>query len=1015
MNRRLKKIITMTLSGFLFMSIITPAENIFASEAISQVQKVDFEQGKTYHGFKLEKEQKISEYNAIARLFVHEKTGAKVFQFKNDDKNKYFSITLKTPVDDNTGKSHVLEHALLMGGSEKYPIKQLLNYFLQGSLCNEINGYTMQDRTYYPFATVNEDEYNNLMDVYLDMVFNAKVKSSENIFKEEAWHHEIFQENEPIEYNGVVFNEMRGSLSNPISKLAISINRSLFPDTTYNYISGGDPKHIPELNYEELVEFYDEHYTPSNSLIFIYGDTEIEDKLKHINEEYLNKTNGKKEEIKVQAQKPLEKRAYYESQYGIGAEEVATNKDMLTLNYVIGDTEDIETLTTAALLTQLSFNNQNSAFHSKMSELGFPNVSVSVSPQQIQTVLSVIAQNTEGSKKAEFEAAVMEALKAAKEEGIDKELFESTLNSFELSEKLSASYGAGTGAAVYDLVSMAFAYDYDMFSIFDANESMMNNLNNAIESKHFEKFIQEKLIDNKFTSVVTLEAVPGLNEKEKAEEIKKLQEFKDKMTNKELSNLIQENKNLVEWQSEPAKLEELMKLPMIDVNELEPEIQIATTEHREASGVPVIYHESNVKDVNYLNLYFEADKVKQEQIPYIQLLSQVLTSLDTKSFTNNEFTSLALKYTAGIQIQAKNVSGLDGHSEYRPLVFISSKSLNNNMMYETALINEMMNNMEYDNKERMKLMIDQLKAQSDAKVSGEGSSLALSKNLERNSQRVAYENLKSGLAYNAFLSDLCKNFDEKYPEIVQNLQEVSKSIFNKDNLTISVSMENDQYRIFENAIKQITARINKDVFKEQEYSFDVDDKNEAYVIQAPVNYNVQSFNLYELGFEGKDATPVLVSVINDFLWDTIRVKGGAYGAYAVDAGDGTIAIYTYRDPRVGESYSDLKLLPNYLRDTRNYQDKLNQYKLNSLKGYYDPEDLFDMADTADITWFEGITKEDLIDGFNDIRDVSVEDIKAYADVIEKGLNQNKITTVGNKESIEKSKDIFDEIKSISGN
>ncbi|MBW9158909.1 insulinase family protein [Clostridium tagluense] len=1007
---------------FFMGTLANPIISVSAKTTTTQVAPVktvtkelleNYKVGQVYHGFKLIEDGKLKDYNAVGRIFEHVKSGARLVQFKNDDENKYFAVTFRTPTDDNTGKPHILEHSLLMGGSNKYPVKQLLTYFLNGSLSNEMNGYTQADRTFYPFATVNEQEFNNLMDVYLDIVYNARVQSSENIFREEAWHHEITDEKNPIEDTGVVLNEMKGAMSSPEQQLIVAINRSLLPNTTYNFVSGGDPKNITKLSYKELVDFYKKYYNPSNSFIFIYGDTPLDDKLKHIDESFLSKITKTTVDSTIVKQTPFTERKYYEAEYGIPKEQPADNKDYLTLNFVTGDASNLEQLVGTQLFTSLVLNNENSILHKDLRAAGFQNISAFSNPGQAQCVTTILASNTDRKQKDLFEKTVMNSLKEISKQGIDKELLDSTLNSFELSDKLGKAYTKETGKSLYGLVSMGFAYDTNMLSPFKSNDAMMETLKNASKTRYFEKIIDDKFVNNKFTSLVTFKAVPGLNDKEKEAEVKKLADYKSSLSKEDLNALIKSNLELKQWQSTPESPEVLSKLPMINVDSLTPKITKTPLELKSVDGVKVLYHPMYTNGTNNLSLHFDTTSVKQVQIPYIKLLSSILGNMDTKTHTQDELKKLSAKYSNGLSISAQAYSSINHKNTYAPTMQVSATSLNENAPNAINLMLDVIKDTKINDKEKLKQTINNIKTNLDSSIANSAISLALNKNSSNNSAYSAYMNSLDGVEYYNFISELNKNFDVNYDGIVKNLEEVSKTIFNKNNLTLSLTADDNEFNKFHNNLANIIANLPSDKLTTQNYKFKFNSKKEAYTIESPINYNIQSFNYKDLGYNAKGSLQVLTPLVNSFLWDTLRVKGGAYGAYLSADETGEMSIFTYRDPRVKESFQDIKMISEFLRNADKISPmQLNQYKLDALKGYYTPKSIYEKASASDDLYFSGVNDDYRQNCINKILNTTTDDLKSYAQMFEDGLNENKITTFGNTKAIEGSKDLFDSIQPL---
>ena len=1012
--KKLKRISIVMLLVFTFNIISNPIVNVLASEAKSNTEtsaKEEYKEGQVYHGFKLQDQEEIPGYNALGRLFVHEKSGAQVFQFKNSDPNKYFSITFKTPTDNDKGTPHIFEHALLMGGSEKYPVKQLLNYIMNGSLCNMVNGFTMYDSTTYPFSTTHEEEFRNVMDVYLDMAYNAQIKNSENIFKEEAWHYELESLEDDLEYKGVVLSEMKGNASNALRKLMLSINRSLFPDTTYNYNSGGEPKNIPELTYKEVVDFYEKYYTPSNSFIFIYGDTTIEDKLEHIDSEYLKDVKIKDKKVEIKTQKPYTKQKDYVSEYGVAEGQPSNNMDYLALNYVIGDSTDIENMYITSLLNLLIVENKNSIFQKKMMEAGFNNVIAMPSFQQAQATFSIIALNSDENKKDLFQKTVNEALKEVVKTGIDEELLQSTINNYYLQDKVSKAYTSNTALSIFTVALIGYTYDGSVIGMFNGEEAVLEKMKNAKKDKIFENFIENKLLKNNFRSFVTLKAVPGLNEKEVQEEKDKLKKYKDSLTKEQKEALIKENQELLVWQNTLESPEVLSKIPMVDVNTLEPEVNVMQAEVKRSGGVKVLHYPVNTNGANNIKLSFSTRSIPQEQVPYLTLLSTVLGSLDTENYTNEQILKEALKYTSGISV---NPIAMEGNHKniYEPIVQVNTTFLNENMDKALALVKELILNVKLDNKENLRNAIGQAKTMLDVSFDQMIFQYAQLANLKRDSDFFAYNDYLTGLEFYKFINDLSVNFDEKYDDIVKNLKSVYETVFNVSNLTVNLTAEDKAYEGFESSLKEFLKDIPNEKQEIAHYKFEVEDKDIAYIAQTQVNYNILSFNSKELGFNLDSTNAVVNSIINDFLYYVHRVQGKAYGSFISTTENGEFVISTYRDPRVGESYDDINLLIEYLRNPANYEGMLHQYKLNALKQFYYPKSVYNMADEAQRMYYAGMSDIDLTKELDSILNVTVEDIKAYADLFEAGLKKSRITTIGNKELIEASKDKFEVVKNI---
>ena len=1025
--KNLKKISLLTLIVFTLSILGSSFSPVFATD--NTINKNDtYEIGQVYNGFKLIEEGGMPNYNATGRLFVHEKTGATLFQFKNADPNKFFSITFKTPVDNNEGTPHVFEHALLTGGSKKYPIKQLVFKIMNGSVANYMNGLTYSDKTVYPFSTTSEKEFKNFIDVYLDMAFNAQIETSENIFKEEAWHYEIKDVNDPLTRTGVVLSEMKGNANSATRKLSLSINQSLFPNTTYSYNTGGDPKEIPNLTYEEVVAFYKKYYTPKNSFIFIYGDTPLNDKLKLINDEFLSKIPSDRigEKVVLPKTTPFNKPVEYEDVYAIPANTPIENKDFLTVNYVIGDSANMDTIYPPYILNQLIFNNPNSSFQKTMIEAGFPTVSCQLSFSQVQATMSFVSANTDRNKKNLFVKTLNTAIKNILKEGIDNELLESTINNYELTDKLGKAYTSATANNIFWLASLGATYDENIINLFNSEKSAFEKVKNSPNTTYFQDFLKNKILNNNYHSIVTLKAVAGLSEKEAMEEATELSKLKTSLGEEKVKELVKQYNDLVTWRNTPESMEVLSKLPILDTNTLTPEIILAPTEIKRINGIKVLHHPMNTNGTNGIKLIFKTNQIEQNKIQYITLLSQILSELDTEKCTNQKIQNLELKYTNGLSYSTSIIT--ENHKNvYTPVFTVSTKSLNENLTNVLGLMNETLIYAKIDDKEKLKTIIEKIKTSLDLNLSNNLISYGIKKNMAKESNYMAYLDQVKGVEYYKFIQNLYNNFDKDYDSIVKNLSDVYKDTINLNNLTVSITIDSKDYPKFEDKFSTFITHINNDRKKFAKsnpekvpnvnvlaklYTFDNKKFDNAFTANAQINYNLITFNSKDLGFSLDPTNPVIKSIVNDYLFNAIRVKGKAYGAGIFSSNDGLVTFYTYRDPRVKDSYEDFKGVANYLRNSNNYYYQLNQYKLDALKGYYTPKSVYDLASAADSYYFAGISEIDLLKNLDNILNINLLDIISYGDLFETGIKNATKTTVGNKSLIENDKNIFDEITEI---
>lgn len=968
--------------------------------------------GKTYHGFKLIEEKNLKDIESIGRIFYHEKSGAKLLQIENEDENKTFSISFRTPVDNDKGIPHILEHVILNGGSEKYPVRQLFFEIMKGSLTTFLNGMTYPDRTTYPFSSMNDTEFSNLMDVYLNVVFKPSFYKDEKFFKTDGWHYKIEDKDAPLEYNGVVYNEMKGALSSPDSQLYSYIMRSLYPDTNYRYISGGDPAEIPNLTFEELKDFYDKYYHPSNSYIYIYGKLDILEKLEFINENYLKDYNKIDVDSKPGIQKPFKDKKELTVEYPILEEDLEKDKTFLTLNFALDENASLETTLTFGLLSQMVFNNPASPVVQNLNKAGFNNISSIYFSNSAQPFISIVAQNTNENMKDKFEDVIYSSLSDIVDKGIDKTLIKSTLNNMELDQRQQYSRDAMTGLLYSELAMLSWLYDGNPLDGMDI-DGALSKLKVALDEPYFENLIETHILKNNHSSVVVVKPKKGLMEERSKAVAEKLKKYKASLSNEEIGKLIMEYKALQDWNSTPNSEEVLNTIPTLSKKDLEPKIEKISTKEKKVNGIKTLHHPLFTNGVGFLNLYLDASTVKQEQIPYINLLSQILGKVSTEKYSYTQLPIEEAMYTGGIQYSAAVVTKQGSNDIYYPKFTVSSYATKENIPKMLEIMAEEMANSNFDDKERLKQLISNIKSNIENQLNSGPINIGIIRNLSYFSPAYKYNDQLFGLSYYDFIVDLDKNFDDKYEETVKNLEEVKNTLLNRKNMLISFTGEQKEYNVFRKNIPTLLKVIGDEDLNSQKYNFNFDNKNEAFSSTMDILYNFQTFDFTKHGYNYSGKMKVLNNILqSDYLFNEIRIKGGAYGALFGIMDETNIFLGSYMDPNLKQTYDIYKGAIDYLKNFNMSEKDFEKQIISSLAEYYVPTSNMVKGQMADYYYLYGITEEDLNRELEEILNTKPEDIKKFAELFEKGLKENNILTIGNEKAIKDSKDLFDNIRNL---
>lgn len=996
------------LSGFRNVNAAVINSESIKTAVDSKINK-ELEVGKVYHGFKLSGKH-VDKNNNEKLVFQHEKSGAKLYFENNKSDVKAFSIGFRTPIENDKGIPHILEHAFLAGGSEKYPVKQLIKELGNGVLCSDLNGLTFPDRTQYPFSTIDEKEFTQLMDVYLDMIFNPYFLKDKNIFEEEGWHYSINDENEAIQYNGVVYNEMQGTTYSLGNMIYNGECRSLFPDSSYKYVSGGSLEAIPKLTFEEVKDFYEKYYQPSNSYIVMVGDMNILDKLQLINDNYLKNYNYKKVDSELELQKPFKAQVEHIEEYPIPAGESPEGKAIISMNYVLDKNISEEDTVALSLFLGAVVNNPNSLFQQSLKNAGFNNVAAELVGEQIQPYVAIRALYTDEERKDEFRKLVLDSLKQTLDAGVSKDMMHAIINASELNYKkqmLDSNFSKETRDSVFK--SWVYGIEPLEESYLNDTESAFKIIREMIDKNEFEKTISKYIFDNSHSSLFLLKPAPGLLEKENDKVANELKEFKESLTKTQLNELIKINKEYKNWMTEPNSRRVLNKLPQTDMKNLTSELKIAEPDVKFEGDIKVLHHPVELDGINQVKFYFDASGVEQEKIPYVQLLATLLGNMDTQNYNYAMLPSLALTYTGGITWNMDYIKSHDS-GDFSPQLVVSSSSLNKNIEYMMSIIGEEMFNTKFDNKELLKMYLSNIYQSQVASISNEPISLGLSTNVSRLTSNSKYSELVNGLSYVNFIADLNQNFDEKYEEIIENLQDVSSTIFSKYNMIASVAISEEEYSQFQEKFSGITDCIGNDFKIPYRYKFDMKLSREAIPVQSKLQYNIQSFNFKDYGYEFDGSMYVLQEVLESkYLWDKIRVNGGAYGANINIAKDGKVVLFSYRDPRLKETYEDYNNITNFIKNLKLTNDELETFKLNAVADYYKPMSTFNKIQVADSIYLSGSKNYSFNEIIESIKDTDVQDLRKYADLFEKGLKDKNMTTIGNPVNIEENKDLFDVI------
>lgn len=966
--------------------------------------------GSIIHGFQATDYQTVQEVNSDAWTFEHRKSGAKLIYLANDDDNKVFSISFRTPPSDSTGLPHILEHSVLCG-SRKFPSKEPFVELVKGSLNTFLNAMTFPDKTMYPVASKNPKDFRNLMDVYLDAVFHPNLYEQPEILMQEGWHYELESKDKELTYKGVVYNEMKGALSSPDALLQRRVRAALFPDTPYGFESGGDPDDIPQLTQEQFVAFHERYYHPSNSYIFLYGDLDIEETLAFI-DRYLDEYDEVSVDSALPRQKPFVRTIEKELEYPVSSSEKLEDKTYFSLSFVAGEATNPELYLALQVLEHLLLETPAAPLKKALIEAGIGKDASGIMVESIyQPMIGVRVSGSNPEQKEQFVKVVYQTLERLVREGIDKKLIESSINVFEFQLR-EANYEGYPKGLIFNMKVMdSWLYDGDPL-VHLAYEPVLKKIKTALTGRYFEDLIERLLLENTHRAVVILKPRKGLEEEKAARLRKELAEFKAGLSDTELGKIVRRTKELKKRQETPDSPESLEKIPLLAIKDIEPKIESLPLAEKEENGVPVLFHPQFTNRIAYVNFYFDACGVPEDLVPYLFLLVRILGKVSTSKQDYTELSNEINIQTGGIQFDVSAYSQSRTDEEFSPKLLVESKALVEKLPQMVELVTEIITNSRYNDNKRLKELVQETKATWENSISGYGQAFVSNRVLSYFSPVASYTEYGMLSFYN-FVADLEKNFSAKSKEIEQKLQEVAALVFTKERLLISVATEEENYSHFQAVFPKLYAELPRRDADRQNYQLTLSRDNEGLMTSSKVQIVAKAANFKRLGFDYNGSLKVLETILRyDYLWSRVRVKGGAYGGSARFERNGNLVFFSYRDPNLSETlkvYDDMAAyLKNYDADER----EMTKYIIGTIGRMDVPLTPPMKAQRAAEQYIRGISQADRQKERDEILQSRPDSIRKLAPLVEAAMKENYLCVLGNEEKIKANKDVFGKLVQV---
>lgn len=964
--------------------------------------------------YELVQEEDLKDINSLGLLLKHKKTGARIAVVTNDDTNKVFSIGFRTPPENSTGVPHIIEHSVLCG-SREFPLKDPFIELAKGSLNTFLNAMTFPDKTIYPVASCNDQDFQNLIHVYMDAVLYPNIYKREEIFLQEGWHYELEKESDELKYSGVVYNEMKGAFSSPEQVLFRTIQNSLLPNTSYGVESGGDPDYIPELTYEEFLEFHKRYYHPSNSFIYLYGDMDVNEKLQWLDESYLQYFGDDTVDSEIKFQKPFEKVNELELEYPLGENEEITKNTYLSYNLAIGTTLDRELSMAMQILEFVLLSAPGAPLKQAILDAGIgKDIMSSFDTDTFQPIFSIVAKNAELEQKAEFVTLIRKTLEEIVTGGIDEKSLYAAINFYEFKYR-EADYGRFPKGLMYG-IQMLSTWLYD-----DAKPYLMLHANKLYEymkaqigTDYFTKLIKEHLLNNKHVSYVTLVPKSGLiAQKEEALKIK-LADYKATLTKDELQKLIETTKQLKIYQEEPSTMEELEKIPLLNREDINRTPLPIFNHEIEIDGIPLVHHQVYTNGIAYMKFLFALDNIPKELTPYIGLLSSVLGYIDTEHYSFLELSNEINLHTGGISFDVASFGKKNQPNYYLPTMQLDIKVLYNEMDCAFDLIKEIISFTKLNDPKRLQEIISEIKSRLQMYLTSSGHVAAVDRAMSYFSQSSRFHEDTKGIGYFKFIEELDMDFNFRKDDLIEKLKQLMNHIFRKENLIISFTSDQEGLQTLQGKLLPFVEQLKTENVKKIPEQFTLVKSNEGFKTSAQVQYVARTGNFFHAGLEYTGALDVLKVIMNyDYLWNNIRVKGGAYGCMCGFSYISGNAYFTsYRDPNLRETNKIFENAPEYIRNFTANEREITKYIIGTISNIDVPRTPRAVGSVSMGAYLTGVTMEDFQKQRNEILDVTEEEIRKLADHLSAMLDCENLCVLGGEKKIEESNDLFLHVKTL---
>ncbi len=963
--------------------------------------------------YELRETKYVEEIHGQTALISHRKTKARFLLVSNSDTNKVFNIGFRTPVDNDTGVPHIIEHTVLCG-SEHFPAKDPFVELVKGSLNTFLNAMTYPDKTMYPVASYNDKDFMNLMHVYLDAVFYPNIYKNRMIFEQEGWHYELENPDAELTINGVVYNEMKGAFSTPDEVLYREITSTLFPDTNYSSESGGDPAVIPTLTYEDYLDFHRTYYHPSNSYIYLYGDFDVYECLDFIDKNYLSHFEYQAVDSAIKMQAPFEAMRVCRKKYSVSSDEPSDGKTFYSYNAVVGTSLDPKLYLAFQVLEYVLMSAPGAVLKKALMDAGIGrDVYGSYDNGILQPYISVVAKDADAGREQDFMDVIRKTLSDLVRDGINKKSLEGAINYLEFKFR-EADFnrfpkGLMYGIQMYD----SWLYDEDKPLIHLEAYETFAELKKALDTDYFEGLVQKYLLDNPHTSLLVLEPEPGLSMKNDAALAAKLAAKKAAMTEEQIDALVAHTRALKAFQETPSTAEELEMIPMIEVSDIERSARRLTNQETSVAGMTLLRHDIETNGINYFKVLFDIRGISNELLPYVGLLSEVLGNMDTKHHSYLELTDEINMYTGGITADSVVYSSDEDIHAFRPVFFVEGKALFGQSEKLISLIREILFETDFSDTKRLREIIGQLRSRLSLSLSGSGNLAAMLLATSYFDESAWFRDMTSGVGFYDFIKSLDSHFEAEKETVVRSLEQVRRLIFRAENAMLDLTAGDAGFEKIEPLMRDLVSDFYTEDVTAGTLTFAPSRKNEGLITPGMVQYDAIAGNFREKGFAYSGALQILRVIMNyDYLWNHIRVKGGAYGCMSNFSPSGNAFFVTYRDPNLAESFEVFRGAGDYIRHFDCSARDMAKYIIGAISNLDMPLTPSAEGERSLTAYMTGLSYEKIQRRRDELLNATIEDIRGFGDLIDAFVSDDYLCVVGSERQIRDHEAMFGSVRNL---